>query len=65
MATFVVKFDKLEHSLKEISRTGRSQVVLNRMRLCGDELIGLSESGWGEFWVSMVSMVIGKAVRVR
>ena len=22
-------------------------------------LVGLSESGWGEFWVSVVSMVIG------
>ena len=33
--------------------------MLNQMRLNWDELVGLSESGWGEFWVSVVSMVIG------
>ena len=39
--------------------------MLNQMRLSWDELVRLSESGWGEFSESMVSMVIGKAVRVR
>ena len=33
--------------------------MLNQMRLSWDELVRLSESGWGEFWVSVVSKVIG------
>ncbi len=29
------------------------------MQLSWDELVGLVERGWGGFWLSVVSMVIG------